>query len=433
MLPSMESHLDSTISKCTWQPEEDESLKQLVKMHGDNNWKMISNDLGNRSDVQCRYRYHQIISQLEIPDTHHHQRREVLQLQEIQSPSPIQSTQMQSMPQYMVTALQNILVQIAKGERDQEISQFTGHGRNLIREVRKAFNTDSPIFGLSPKQWRPTKRSLEMIQRVEQITVQNRRMSCSLVSRLISEDSEHGTISPTTIWRIRGKSGVNYLPPISALPLSVGKRQVRQAFAQHHLHVNTNWDSTLFTDESYIYLDNNHRWLWRRRGEIDPAVFHQRSRFPAKLLIFGGISKHWVTPVVFVEGIVDTISYMDDCIDETGLIPEMNRVYGNRAWTLMQDGASAHRSKATLEYLNLYCKLLDNWPPDSPDLNPIENLWAIIKKRIEDMNPQIIQELKELIITVWDSIEIELIHNLIDSMPNRLQAVVTNHGGRTGY
>ena len=61
-------------------------------------------------------------------------------------------------------------------------------------------------------------------------------------------------------------------------------------------------------------------------------------------------------------------------------------------------------AKITLDYLRDFCKVLDNWPPGSPDLNPIENLWAIIKKRIEDHNKCSLEELKHLILENWSAI-----------------------------
>jgi hypothetical protein len=52
--------LDPRISRSRWSPEEEALLLQLVAKHGEKSWIRVSNDLGNRSDVQCRYRFYQI-------------------------------------------------------------------------------------------------------------------------------------------------------------------------------------------------------------------------------------------------------------------------------------------------------------------------------------------------------------------------------------
>ena len=54
--------LDPRISKKSWTPEEDAQLEELVKIHGDKSWTKIAGILGNRSDVQCRYHYKQLMS-----------------------------------------------------------------------------------------------------------------------------------------------------------------------------------------------------------------------------------------------------------------------------------------------------------------------------------------------------------------------------------
>ena len=59
--------LNPRICKKNWTPEEDEQLKQLVRFHGDKSWTKIASILGNRSDVQCRYHYHQISKEQLLP------------------------------------------------------------------------------------------------------------------------------------------------------------------------------------------------------------------------------------------------------------------------------------------------------------------------------------------------------------------------------
>ena len=79
--------------------------------------------------------------------------------------------------------------------------------------------------------------------------------------------------------------------------------------------------------------------------------------------------------------------------------------------------------KATLKELGI--DVLD-WPPYSPDLNVIEVIWAIMEARIEKKNPKSIDELKQIIIQVWESISWGTINGLINSMNKRLKAVNAN-------
>jgi hypothetical protein len=125
--------------------------------------------------------------------------------------------------------------------------------------------------------------------------------------------------------------------------------------------------------------------------------------------------------------------YVDECIDGSELIPIMNAKYGAWGWTLMQDGAPAHTKGSTMDYLTTYCNVLANWPSGSPDLNPIENLWAIIKRRISEIGATTIEELERIINDVWYSLPADLLENLVASMPARLQATLDADGGHNGY
>ena len=72
-------------------------------------------------------------------------------------------------------------------------------------------------------------------------------------------------------------------------------------------------------------------------------------------------------------------------------------------------------------------------PPHSPDLNPIENLWADLKRRVESRRPRSIQELKEIVTEEWANTSQLICSNLVDSMPDRMRAVVAAEGFKTRY
>ncbi len=74
-----------------------------------------------------------------------------------------------------------------------------------------------------------------------------------------------------------------------------------------------------------------------------------------------------------------------------------------------------------------------NWPANSPDLNPIENLWCIVKRKMRYARPNNAEELKATIRATWALITPEQCHRLIDSMPRRIAAVIQAKGAPTKY
>ena len=71
-----------------------------------------------------------------------------------------------------------------------------------------------------------------------------------------------------------------------------------------------------------------------------------------------------------------------------------------------------------------------NWPGNSPDLNPIENLWSLMKRKIRETEPTTMNALKKTIEEVWfNKIYRDYVQNLYNSMPGRLQEVIKAKGG----
>jgi len=73
------------------------------------------------------------------------------------------------------------------------------------------------------------------------------------------------------------------------------------------------------------------------------------------------------------------------------------------------------------------------WPAQSPDLNPIENLWGDIKKGVFEAEPTNINDLWSVIERSWAAIPTKRYQILIDSMPKRCKAVIENKGYATKY
>ena len=80
----------------------------------------------------------------------------------------------------------------------------------------------------------------------------------------------------------------------------------------------------------------------------------------------------------------------------------------------MQDGATCHTAHSTIDWLAFKkIDIIQDWPPRSPDLNPIQNVWGILKDHVDTNNITSAQEFFERIKKEWDALTKEEIRNLI--------------------
>ena len=70
------------------------------------------------------------------------------------------------------------------------------------------------------------------------------------------------------------------------------------------------------------------------------------------------------------------------------------------------------------------------WPSSSPDINPIENLWAIVKNKVNKRKPKNLKELKDIFIEEWKNIPLQVLQNLVSSMESRCEKIIDVHGDR---
>lgn len=172
--------------------------------------------------------------------------------------------------------------------------------------------------------------------------------------------------------------------------------------------------------------------VWRKTGEKEmPKCLKSSVKYPQSVMVWGAMSAAGVGPLCFIKGRVNAASYQE--ILEHFMLPSAEKLYGDEDLVFQHDLAPAHSAKTTGKWFTDHGITVLNWPANSPDLNPIENLWDIVKRKLRDARPNTLDELKAAIEASWASITPQQCHRLIASMPRRIEAVISAKGFPTKY
>jgi transposase len=205
------------------------------------------------------------------------------------------------------------------------------------------------------------------------------------------------------------------------------QKQTRLDFAYTVLSSSVSFDTIIFSDESRICLGPDNRFIWRRYSDNDDSVFSENSKFPPGTLVWGAIGMNYKSPLVLVHGSINSQDYIR-ILKQSRIFRNLNNLLGHNSYIFQQDGAKCHTSKKTIEYLKKQTRFISRWPSNSPDFNPIEMCWAILKHYVKEHHPTTIDELKTLVQEAWASISFGTINSLVKSFRYRLELCTIMRG-----
>jgi transposase len=314
-----------------------------------------------------------------------------------------------------------------------EISSTLGYNYTTVVDVIKKYEEDNITVPLP----RPGRPPLLKDRDVRQLT-RIRKKDRSATLEEITEDFAEGltiSVSKDTVKRTLHSEGY-YGRIAKKKPLvSETNRKKRLAWCRLTKNWSHEWNKVIFSDESRIELFSNdyQRIAWRRPDEkykiecLQPTVKKSDG-----IMVWGCFCRDRLGPLVVIDGRITGERYK--ALLEEYLLPFMNEL-GAADYTFQDDNAAAHTANVVKRWKEENLPKVLAWPAQSPDLNPIEHLWAELKSsvRARKPRPKNKRELEVVVKEEWLKIQPSKIEKLIDSMPRRVEAVIDNKGNPTKY
>lgn len=339
------------------------------------------------------------------------------------------------MPKVISTEIEKAIKRdVLNGKSVREIGKKYKVSIGFVSKLRQKISevTEKNKGGRQPKLNPHTKRI------VRRLLVSGAVENATEANKVLRE-AHQINVSNQTIRRCLKESGMKAKTKVKKPLLSAKHRATRLKFAKEHADWSAEqWRLVTWSDETKINrLGSDGRvWSWYdTKVGITSRNIQETLKFGGgSLMIWGCFQGEKLGILRKVNGIMKSDQYIDILRDS--YLPSLE-IFGCEPGDtiFMQDNDPKHKAKVTMKWLqeqNIKC--LD-WPPQSPDLNPIENLWNILKKKIimRTPVPQNLEELWAVTNEEWSKIDKSILRNLINSIPKRLKLVIKAKGGHIKY
>lgn len=315
------------------------------------------------------------------------------------------------------------------------------------RKISKELNIPVPTIGAIVRKWKSCDSTLDLqrsgrpkkiSERTTKWMARKVQQNPFITRKELQEDLEKAgtSVSKDTISRGLHSKGLHSRSPRKTPLLKKTHVKARLKFVENYKDKSpVFWEKVLWSDETKIELfgRNTSTHVWRKTGEDHkPINTIPTVKFGGgSIMVWGCFASNGVGEIEVIEGRMDGSKYRE--ILERNVKKSASALGLGADFYFQQDNDPKHTAKMTKKWFDDNNINLLSWPSMSPDLNPIENLWKILKLKVHRRNPQNLNELKVICKEEWVKITPECCNKHVSSYGKRLEAVKQNNGYGTKY
>lgn len=252
----------------------------------------------------------------------------------------------------------------------------------------------------------------------------------------ISVTSVHNIVHKDIRLKCLKKKHAQQLTEANKLTRLIRSKQLLREYPQSKVHFIWFTDEKLFTVQAPKNAQNDRLYVTveTKKKQIPAArLLRTRSNFSKSVMVSVGVSSLGATELIFVEpGAKINGAYYRDVLLSQNLLPAIRDQSGD-FFIFQQDSAPAHRANETVAMLKRETPAFISptlWPPNSPDLNPVDyKIWGVLQERVYRERIHDVDHLKRRLVEVWEQFDQRIIDDAIKQWRQRLHACVRAEGG----
>ncbi len=319
------------------------------------------------------------------------------------------------------------------GKSKHEISRLLDVPRTTVRDAIQRFEATGGFGDRSGRGRKKSPTTLRAVKKVKSRLSRNPKWSTRKLSKAVET-------SRRTVQRIlKNDLGVLSYKFRTAQLLSTAAKALRlqRARAFKARFAAGRHRSILFSDEKVFTIQQAHNpqndRIWATEAPPPGQRIVARVQFPKSVMVWAGVTSDGKTPLVFIDqGVkINQKTYQKTLHDK--VLPWTRSHFGRRPWTFQQDSAPAHRAQSTQNWLRDHVPdfiTAKQWPPSSPDLNPLDfSIWSLLEAKACAKPHTSIESLKKALTKAWTEISPSVLEKVVDSFKKRVQQCIDAEGG----